>query len=262
MCQRPTAPRVIAADRGEVVVTFTGLVRAVAGLAYQCFERHLVYRGQIEDHRTQGENGRSTLKPTLYRHRTWRRSLEKLLDITPELQEEFHGEAPHARAVRLYVEAIWAIIQHYQLANTPLLDVTRSLHVAATFATERPENGGDRFVYVLGTRYPSDQLSYSTVDRTVLAILQPLLPSDASRPLFQEGLLLGQWPLNLRKGARAPDFNRLLVGKFRIPENALGRFWDGAHQALPMESLMPEPDPMQSRLVALQARLKAAGLGL
>ncbi len=43
----------------------------------------------------------------------------------------------------------WSILQHYEVTDTPLIDITQSLKVACSFAQLDNENS-EAFVYVFG----------------------------------------------------------------------------------------------------------------
>lgn len=247
------SPSPVAASPGVDVNSYTELVEAIADLTYVFHDRYLVYRGQIADHRTRGGLN-SILRPTLFRLSGPRNRLDQLKELENlerMLRDMLPDYVDRIGTILKYREAIWALVQHYGLMPTPLLDVTRSVHVAATFATENPESGGDRFVYVLATAYPNDQISVSTRFSTMLITLQPFLPAEARRHLFQEALLLGRWPMNLRTDSRMHDFSNLLLGKYRIPEEGLGAFWDAPHSAISMEALVPNEDPMLRAMLAI-----------
>jgi hypothetical protein len=80
----------------------------------------------------------------------------------------------------------WAILQHYEVCDTPLLDVTNSLRVAASFATNNPAAEGP-VLYVLGVPSLSGSITASSEQGLQIIRLSSICPPEARRPYFQEG---------------------------------------------------------------------------
>ena len=119
----------------------------------------------------------------------------------------------------------WAIIQHYEICETPLLDVTHSLRVAASFATL---NGSlAPVLYVLAAPYLGGTISASSEQGIQTIKLSSICPPDARRPHFQEGYLLGEYPelTSLHQKQRYKhfeiDFGLRLLEHRPIPQAAL-----------------------------------------
>ena len=112
----------------------------------------------------------------------------------------------------------WSILQHYEVCTTPLLDVTHSLRIAASFAS-LAENT-TCFLYVLGVPNLSGAITASAEAGLQIVRLSSVCPPSAVRPHIQEGYLLGEYPDMAgteQKENYFPyemDFGRRLVAKF------------------------------------------------
>ena len=225
--------------------SFAQLVEAVAHISY--FNRGLLmfYRGQGKDYRNKA--GTNTFYPTLFRgtlsqeklndrfemlHRA-SQMLVKALDSLP--QEE---RLPGAHLVRRYQELAWAILQHYEVCPTPLMDFTHSLRVAATFALDGRKRS-EGFVFLFGFPSMPDSVTYNAVEEMTLIRLLSFCPPDARRPHFQEGYVAGHFPsYDIRKKTTDLDFNNRMVAKFRL-DNTSGDFWGKDFTEIPKEALFP-----------------------
>jgi hypothetical protein len=56
-----------------------------------------------------------------------------------------------------YPEIAWSLLQHYEICDTPLLDLTHSLHVSCSFAFDSNE-GETGIIYVLGMPWQTDAI--------------------------------------------------------------------------------------------------------
>ena len=120
----------------------------------------------------------------------------------------------------------WAILQHYTICDTPLLDVSQSLRVAASFASYR--NNRQAYLYALGVPHLSGAITASAEAGLQTVRLSSVCPPTAVRPHIQEGFLIGEYPdladaeqkINYQESEI--DFGLRLLAKFRFdPEN----FW-------------------------------------
>jgi hypothetical protein len=142
-----------------------------------------------------------------------------------------------------------ALLQHYELAATPLLDVTQSLRMAATFALSDNGTWAERhegFVYVFGLPHAPACLAHLVDEQMVIVRLQSVCPPDALRPHFQEGFLIGRWPLSFQK-LKGDNAAYRLIGKYRL-HNPNGKFWDTGFEAIPRTSVYPAIDAFSSDL--------------
>jgi hypothetical protein len=160
---------------------------------------------------------------------------------------------PRWRGLRDVREIQWAVIQHYELWPTPLLDITGNLRIAASFAlynvsgtTADPKHG---FLFVAGLPFSSGSISFDIDERIVLARLQSACPPIAKRPHYQEGYLVGRFP------AHEPDeefikkstLRQRLIAKFELCDT--GTFWDKDFPKIGPQALMPEADLVRDRFL-------------
>ena len=253
---RPVSNRKIRAGEGHPVSTFFELAMKVAELQFLNRDHVLLFRGQTNDHRS--SKGDTVLNPTLFRLSGKRLPNQKILQARFE-----RLNAAEAHLVRLYRDAKfrgidrlarhrtirWAILQHYDVCRTPLLDVTQSLRISASFAAGK-NGSGDAYLYVLGVPNRSGAVTASSESGLQIICLSSACPPEAVRPHMQEGFLLGEYPevadydQNSRYSYHEMDFGRRLVAKFRLK---LEDFWHSKNfPPASVESLYPEEyrDPL------------------
>ncbi len=254
---------------------FDELVRTVAELSYLNRDNLLFFRGQCEDYRNKA--GASTLYPSLYRDTILSRPrLERQFGLLKELssilvEETRKADRKSADELRRKTYVQWSILQHYQVCPTPLLDITQSLRVAASFAQSsiRPTAGSvsgsaEAYVYILGMPYLPNGISINSEQEIVNVRLLSVCPAIAMRPYFQEGFLAGTPDITDNYDDKNElDFNRRLIAKFSIPRDE--SFWGGDLKRIPEELLFPDAgqDPMSaicSRLAAALAQAEGATL--
>jgi hypothetical protein len=104
------------------------------------------------------------------------------------------GELPMPRraTLKMFREAVWAIAQHYELWPTPLIDITPSLRIAASFALWGWQPTG--CLYVVALPPSTNSVTFDADQHVVLARLQAVCPPVAKRPHFQNGFLAGRFP--------------------------------------------------------------------
>jgi hypothetical protein len=238
------------------VSSFTELLECAAFLGTMNKRLVLFYRGQTRDW---------ALLPTLFRD-SWKPfDSKKTATITPENRENYwiklgdigervyqifahtsslglprRGEFHNTREIQ------WAVIQHYGLWPTPLLDITSSLRVAATFAMDfqrgSKENPKSGFLYVVAMPYSTGSITFDHDQQITLARLQSACPPIARRPHYQDGFLVGHFPIYKMIGAleRRSNLKRRLVAKFKLQDN--GDFWDQNFPIFRKTALVPERD--------------------
>jgi hypothetical protein len=255
-------------DTGHVVGNYLELARKIAALQFKNPQYVFLFRGQKSDYTNQKKS--STLKPSLFRPKKDPTKLpsselltlrfhflaeaERQLVVRYEQVPEFEG------ALKLKRQRIlrWSLLQHYEICFTPLLDITQSLRVAASFAT-KPKTK-QAFIYVLGVPNLSGSLTASAEAGLQIVRLSGVCPPVAVRPHIQEGYLLGEYPdmPDFDQKQHYPhyeiDFGRRVIAKFVF--NPL-TFWNDAE--FPMignSALYPdEHDPMFDLANALKAQL-------
>lgn len=223
----------------------------------------LLFRGQSKEHKSFQHN--TTLKPSLFREdagrnpseEVLRRRFERLAEAERILVQAYSERGFRGtESVERYQIVRWAILQHYEVCATPLLDVTHSLRIAASFATASGAREG--FIFVLGVPNLSGAITASAEAGIQIIRLSSVCPPSALRPHIQEGYLLGEYPQMIgyeQKGLYRHyeiDFSLRLVAKFRFnPET----FWNPddfpmvGHQAL-------YPSPVDDPVCAMAEEIK------
>jgi len=221
------------------VPSYNELVKIVAELSYLNRDNLLFFRGQTRDHRNKA--GASTLYPSLYRKNVISKAkleydFAVLKEISALLVEETkHHDRRAADEIRRKQYIQWSLIQHYEVYETPLLDLTQSLRVACSFA-QADKDAKEAFVYVLGLPYMPNGISINSEQEIINIRLLSACPALALRPYFQEGFLVGTADLTDNYDDKNElDFNRRLIAKFAIPND--DRFWEGNLGKIPEELL-------------------------
>ena len=263
---RPASNHRIRAGFGHRVNTYFELAKKVAELQFRNRDYVLLFRGQTIDY--QSSKGNSTLKPSLFRLSGTRiPSVKAITDrfallrkaeaglVSRYVDKRFHGfdRLKRHRILR------WAILQHYEVCRTPLLDVTQSLRIAASFAS-RDNNTADAFVFVFGVPNISGAVTASSEASLQIVRLLSACPPEAVRPHLQEGYLLGEYPeiTDFEQKAHYSyyemDFGRRLVAKFRFDPNV---FWISKNfLPVPDEALYPKEH--RDQLLELTRELKTS----
>jgi hypothetical protein len=243
------------------------LATKIAELQFLNREHVLMFRGQTADYRNLQSN--TSLKPGILRSHPGERTAPDETTLTTRFSVLSRAEARLAREYaggkmlgwgRLKRQRIlrWAILQHYDVCPTPLLDVTQSLRIAASFASH--DSSGEGYVFVLAVPNLSGAVTASAEAGIQIVRLSSVCPPAAVRPHIQEGYLLGEYPdmadydQKSHYGHYEVDFGRRLLAKFRFNPRT---FWsDATFPLIPKEALYPKPghDPLS----ALTGRIKSA----
>lgn len=219
---------VLASQKPHIVKEYRELLSKIAALSFGNSRYKLLFRGQSKDYRLALDGtvgGRSNLWPSILRPSSSRereslldqrfRKLEKaemkLIELFPSIPE-----IQRMRIVR------WAILQHYEICPTPLLDVTLSLQIALSFAIGS-QHADEGFLYVFAVPLLNGPISVSTESMTQVIDLAQICPPDALRPHFQSGILLSDYPeytgreqTHKGRGGIENDFGCRLLAKFRL----------------------------------------------
>jgi hypothetical protein len=235
--KRITKATMVRGAAGHTVKSFLELAMKVAELQFRNPDFVLMFRGQNGDHRNLKKN--TTLKPSLFRSASGSSHAPGMALLANRFQAleraEGHLINEYRRAQLLGLDRLerhrmlrWAILQHYEVCPTPLLDITHSLRIAASFASKnRP---GPAFVFVLGIPNLSGAITASAEAGIQIIRLSSVCPPTAVRPHIQEGYLLGEYPEMASYsqkelyGHYEIDFGRRLIAKFRFDPAA---FWRG-----------------------------------
>jgi hypothetical protein len=234
---------------GLEVESFLDLATRIAELQFQNREHVLLFRGQQFDFKN--SKGNSSLKPSLFRASDGTNpgpsalidSFAKLRNAEFSLANEYARRGlPGAERIKRQQILRWAVLQHYEVCNTPLLDVTQSLRIAASFASIRAKNSA--YLFVIGVPNLSGAVTASAEAGIQTIRLSSVCPPIAVRPHIQEGYLIGEYPEmtgydQKRNYAHYEiDFGRRLVAKFHFNPKT---FWKGgAFPAIRKPALYPD----------------------
>jgi len=261
---RPVANTTIRGGSGHTVRSYFDLARKVAELQFRNREHVLLFRGQDKDYRT--TKGNSMLKAAMFRLNGHKRLGPKILatrfsrlrmaenELVRLYQRDKHLDLDRLKRNRILR---WAILQHYEVCATPLLDVTHSLRIAASFASLG--SAGEAYVFVLGVPNLSGAVTASSEANLQIVRLSSACPPSAIRPHIQEGYLLGEYPeiADIEQNAHyryyEMDFGRRLVAKFRLD---LPDFWTSKNYPRASEQAL-YPGDHRDPLLNLAANLRA-----
>lgn len=238
---------------------FRQLVKFVANISYNNPEHVLFFRGQAKEFFKKKDGTLvSSFYPSIYRSpgavlteaEVEKRfsSLDKQADALLSLFKK-EGIQGHDKLSK-FPELVWAILQHYEVCPTPLLDLTHSLRVAASFALN--EDNDEGFLYAFGFPHPNGSITYSVESELMNIRLLSICPPEAQRPYFQEGFLVGTFPARRLRKQPSLDVGVRLIAKFRLLRT---RFWDNNFHAIPREALYPKKDIVDDLCDRLRAQV-------
>lgn len=221
-------------NEGFPVKTFDDLRRYVAELAILYPSNLLFFRGQNFDFKNDKDK-KSTFLPSIYRKKSqlndkfkflskqedrWRYldlSSNILCDLVNDCKIEGINQLKKRRLIQ------WSILQHYEIALTPLIDVTQSLRVACSFAS-LDNMSNQAYLYVFALPYYHNRISRDSEEELTNIRLISICPPSAKRPYYQEAFLIGEEDIELgNKRSDYFDLRRRLIAKFFIQN--LSDFW-------------------------------------
>ena len=225
----------IRGNPGYRVRTYMELVKKIAELEFRNREYVFLFRGQAKDYLT--SRGNSCLHSNILRagggslaNAVMAKRYEQLARAEAALLCEFGGKDDLGRQrLKRHQVLRWSILQHYGVCDTPLLDVSQSLRIAASFAS--PQRTGDGYLFVLAVPNISGTVTTSMEHGLQVARLASACPPDALRPHVQEGFLMGEYPAiadvsQLRHyGVHELDFGRRVIAKFCFNT---AKFWNSS----------------------------------
>lgn len=239
-----TTAKDVGKDKGYLVNTYRELVEQIAKLSYLNKDHLLFFRGQSSDYKN--KVNKSTFYPTIYRgdHLTQQEldyRFDKLNSASKILVELFrNNKIDGLTELRRKKLIQWSILQHYEVTETPLIDITQSLRVACSFA-QLNNNENTAYIYVFGLPYYSNRISNNSEHDLVNIRLLSITPPKALRPYFQEGFLVGTDDItNEYENKGELDLNNRLIAKFEIPNT--DSFWGSDFDKLPKDALYPPND--------------------
>jgi hypothetical protein len=245
------------------VRSYVELARKVAELQFMNRDFVLLFRGQNTDHRNRQNN--TSLKPSIFRpppgqsYATDQVLLQRFTRLKAAegalvRRYKHDGLVAFSRVERQRILR-WAILQHYLICPTPLLDVTHSLRIAASFVSR--DLG---YLFVLAVPHISGAITASAEAGIQIVRLASVCPPSALRPHIQEGYLLGEYPEIATYDQKVlfdhyeTDFGLRLVSKFSFSPGELWR--DSTFQKVPEDALYPAKcdDPLSKLAKTLNAR--------
>jgi hypothetical protein len=255
---------------GHRVRSFLDLATKVADLQFRNRDYVLLFRGQGADHRNKANN--TSLKASLFRPVQFANPSQQILETRYEalMRAERALVSCYAKERYLGVERLmrhrilrWSILQHYEVCPTPLLDVTHSLRIAASFASLSAKD--DAFLFVLAVPNLSGAITASAEAGLQIVRLSSVCPPTAVRPHIQEGYLLGEYP-DIESHQQKQhyfhyemDFGLRLVSKFRFRPTDFWKRNDGLFPMVLKRALYPSKsnDPLYELSLSVK---KMAGL--
>ncbi|TCT19725.1 FRG domain-containing protein [Thiobaca trueperi] len=246
--RKHTSSKGVASDSGYVVNTYRELVEQVAKLSYLNKDFLLFFRGQANDYKNKA--GKSTFYPTIYRSDyLTQQELDYRFDklysaskILAELFKKHKIEGQYELRRKKHIQ--WSILQHYEVTETPLIDVTQSIRVACSFA-QLNNDQKTAFIYVFGLPYYTNRISINSEHDLINIRLLSITPPQALRPYFQEGFLVGTDDItNEYERKEELDLNNRLIAKFEIPNSGL--FWGNSFDRIPEDALYPKNDEIEN----------------
>ena len=244
----PTSNTDVRKGEGNYVSSYLKLAAKVAELQYRNRGYVLFFRGQSNDYKS--TQNLTTIKPSIFRPLPGKTTLSDgalgkrfsaLLQAERLLAKKW-SQASKLGRQKLTRERLirWSIIQHYEICPTPLLDVTHSLSIAASFAGD----GGIGCLYVLAAPNLSGAITANAEAGLQIVRLSSICPPAAIRPHIQEGYLFGEYPEMVgldQKQHYQPyemDCARRLIAKFRFSPTT---FWEDPNfPQVPNDALYPK----------------------
>lgn len=214
----------IASAPAYKVSTYSELRNEVAKLSVANPSSILFYRGQKADYQRQGV---TTILPSIYRagvelasNNVMKLRWQNLRVASAILIDELEKRKIVDTSLVKRRKAIqWSILQHYEVAFTPFVDVTQSLRVAASFALLDNE-ASEAYIYIFSLPYYTNRVSRNSEEEITNIRLLSICPPDAKRPYMQEGFLVGEEDIEIGSNAfESYDLRRRMIAKFEIPNN-------------------------------------------
>jgi hypothetical protein len=257
----------VSGDEPLVARSYTELVDIVSFLSIMNKRQSLYFRGQTHDWPLLPATFRSTwtsLSGTQHSipsnpialQRIWGDLNGQISSIVRSVCEAL--PMPRPATLRMFREAVWAVAQHYELWPTPLIDITPSLRIAASFALWDGQPSG--YLYVVALPPSTNSITFDADQHIVLARLQAVCPPIAKRPHYQDGFLAGRFPfMSLDSNGideypeQVSDLSRRLVARIVLTDSdeEPGRrtrqpsgqgFWSDDFPRMSVLSLMPKAE--------------------
>jgi hypothetical protein len=227
--------------------SFRSLVRLMAEISFKNPDWSLFFRGQTNEYMTKKQL--TSIYPSIYRSSSGllirmenlKLRFERLENAENYLLNELsERNLPGVSRLKQFREMRWAILQHYEVCETPLLDITNNLRVACSFALNKAEKRAH--LYVFGFPHVNGSISYYVEEEMLNIKLLSICPPRAMRPYYQEGYLAGTFPIDESMRSVRFDVARRLVAKFVLIKK---KFWDSDFPPMPDQALYPQRDPVK-----------------
>jgi len=235
-------------SHGIEVSDYIDLATKVAAIQFHNPNFYFLFRGQQIDHRLR-ENQNSTIRPSIFRRDEEHNVLHwnalvasryrKLKQAEKYLSDAW-TETVGKRKLNRSSVIKWAILQHYEVCDTPLLDVTHSLRIAASFASLN-NSTEEAYLMVLALPQISGSVSSCAYHELQILRLSSLCPPSAIRPHIQEGYLIGEYPElrtydeKMDMPLYETDFGQRLIGKLKFNPKT---FWNASSFPMMDESAL------------------------
>lgn len=233
----------IASTEAILVATYEDLLEQIAYISYENPHNTMYFRGQNQDYLN--SSGNTTIYPSIYRGTLSSRELENRFELLHESAKvlvqyakdyEYKGITELKRKKQIQ----WSILQHYEICDTPYLDITHSLRVASSFAT-MDSNSKYGYLYVLAFPYLSNRITVNSEEDLLLIRLLSISPPDAKRPYYQEGFIAATTDITHDYDNKNElDFKSRLVAKYKFPNDS--SFWGKDFAPLRKKFLYPDDD--------------------
>lgn len=241
-------------SKGAHVRYYSELVEKVAELSFLNPEYLLFFRGQSTDYQIDGLTTIHTpiFRPSSPGNKLGLGEIEKRFHELERAEEALFQsyDLPGRERVRRFSILRWALLQHYEVCKTPLLDITHSLRVACSFASQGKQR--ESYLYVIGLPQVSGSITTSSEHEAQVIRLLSICPPSALRPHYQEGYLVGEFPTISYRQKLLLEYDELdlanrLVCKFRLGN--WDSFWQEGFSKIPREALFPDDrDPMKKKM--------------
>ena len=260
-------------SEGLFVKNYFDMMRLISTIQFRNQEYVLLFRGQKNDYK---ERNLSSIRPRIFRKLSkspasrapalgdsLAKRFRKLRLAENYLIDSFRGRGEAKQKISRQRIVRWSILQHYEICDTPLLDVSQSARIAASFASLDEQR--KCYFYIFGIPTISGGITASAEAGIQIARLSSMCPPEAIRPHLQEGYLLGEYP-ELGDPEQAElyehheiDFALRLIAKFSFDSEV---FWkDRDFPPVSKDALLPDQlrDPFQGTADEIKSRLKIAG---
>lgn len=216
------------------VYSYQELLQKVANLNFYNKDLKLLYRGQKKDYQLNKHSTGSNLFPSILRTASSEFNKSRIKELDLKFDKLKNAEQVLKNELKDFVSVfdskilnllnnkilLWSLIQHYEIHETPLLDVTDSLQTALTFAIGKRNTG---YLFILGFPQLTAPISISIESETQVIDLSQICLPEALRPHFQKGILVGDYPIyettdqtHGEGGKIGNNFSTRLVTKFKL----------------------------------------------